>query len=67
VTNQLATPGTAPSRADTSAAASIVVRVKAQIQNGSTSSGTQLTLQTVAGGTSVQVLANSVCVLDQAN
>jgi len=65
--DQLATPGTAPSRADTSAAASIVVRVKAQIRNGSTSSGTQLTLQTVAGGTSVQVLANSVCVLDQAN
>jgi hypothetical protein len=54
--------------ASTSLTASIVIHVKAQIQNSTTSSGTQLTLQTVANGTnSITVLANSVCVLTQAN
>lgn len=41
------------------------IHVKALIQNGST--GGSLTLQTTLGGTSIQMLANSVCTLVQAN
>jgi hypothetical protein len=53
---------------DVSTTTTIVIHVKAQIRNGSTSSGTALTLQTVANGTnSITVQANSVCRLTQAN
>lgn len=41
------------------------IHVKALIQNGTT--GGSLALQTTLGGTSIQMLANSVCTLVQAN
>ena len=49
-------------------AATEMIHVNAAIQNGSTASGTALTLQTAANGTNgITVLANAACTLEQVN
>lgn len=54
--------------ASAAAANTAVDVVTAQIQNGTTASGTNLTLQTAANGTnSITVLANAACTLTQEN
>lgn len=54
--------------ASVAAADTAVDTVTAQIQNGTTASGTALTLQTAANGTNaITVLANAVCTLTQEN
>ena len=57
-----------PTGPDVSTTATIGIHVKAQIQNGTTASGTNLQLETIANGTNgITVLAGSLCVLTQAN
>jgi hypothetical protein len=53
--------------ASTAAANTAVDDIYAFIQNGSTASGTQLTLQTAANGNNITVLANASCTLTQTN
>ena len=56
------------STASGAAAGTYMVHVRANIQNGSTASGTALTLQTAANGTNnITVLADAACTLTQVN